>query len=415
MSPSGSSTIARVEKVITDFFNKLRVFSVSRPDLHVIVHPPMYRTSPIWYRDGLPDILQEFSRASMKDPRPGNLWILPSFPRPVLEGDGVHLTPFSGMEFVLHVFKASEEVVAKSKLPVAGKVSELQEESRALHDRVLVLEQGQQKIREKFDHQRAIDAELADFQENLRNEVFFMIRGLPRLKKMEPKEWQVQAKASVASVLSKIGFSGDEILFVQNVTGKGKDPKMHYKVRVKTSDVSRQIRDKFSAFFKDGVDSRPPELAEISIRNCVTPGTLARIAILQLLGKRYTTSNSKDSKFQVLGFEPRPLLKLTPPPGVADRRVQTYTYIDAISKLPTNFSTTEIADLLKRISPKLFGSLKEILVVITDDMVRRKGGRGAPSGSSHPGSGSESSPGAGPRGSSKRGASTPTGGPSAKK
>jgi hypothetical protein len=403
---------------------QVRSFSISRPEVFVFVSPPMYRTSPLWYRDGLSDIMQEFSKASVKENRPANLFILPSFTRFVLESDGVHLTPFSGMEYVLHLFKSSEEIVSKISEPINSKVSSLQEESRELHDRVLVLEHDHQNFRKKIEIQRAIDSELADFQENLRNEAFFMIRGLPRLKKMEPKEWQIQVKASIAAVLEKVGFS-DEILFVQNVTGKGKDPKMHYKVRVKSAEVSRQIRDKFSSFFKDGVDSRPPELSDISIRNCVTSGTLARIAILQLLGKRYTKSNP-GSKSQVLGFESRPLLKLTPPPGVADRRVQTYTYIEAIQKLPVNFSSTESSELLKRISPKLHGSLRETLVVVTEDMIRR-GGRGRSAGPTQTGtssqaSGSESSPGTSARGTRSASRSAPKrfappldGGPSAKK
>jgi hypothetical protein len=349
----------------------------------------------------MPEITIRFSELARQDPCPPNLFIMPSFARSVLEADGVHLTPFSGMEFVLHLFKASEEVIKTSSLPASDQVKLVTETSRMLQDRVSALEHDHRRVVERIEHQRALDAELDDFQENLRNEVFFMIRGLPRLPKMDSKEWQTRAKSDVAKVLSLLGFDSS-ILFIQNLTGKGKNPVTLYKVRVESSDVSRAIRDKFSSFFNGGRDSRPKELESISIRNCVTPGTLARIAILQLLGKRYVSSN-QNSKFQVIGFEARPLLKLTPPQGTSGPRVLSFNFIEAVTKLPTSFTSSEVTELMKRISPRMYGSLKEVLIVVTDDMVQKGRGRGATS--------PERAEGKKP---SKRGAS-PSGGPSAKK
>lgn len=342
---------------------------------------------------------------------------MPSFTRSVLEPDGVHLTPFSGMEYILFLFKSSEELVQRLDLSAPEQVASLSEDARVLQDRVLVLEHDHRRLADRFEHQRAIDSEMSDFQENIRNESFFMIRGLPRLPKMDPKEWQTRAKSDVSGVLRRLDLD-HPILFIQNVSGRGKEPVMHYKVRMQTSEIARAIRDKFSSFFHDGKDSRPSELTGISVRNCVTPATLGRIAILQLLGRRYTASN-KGSKFQVIGYESRPLLKLTPPPGVQGPRVQTFTYIEAIQKLPTSFTPAEVTELLKRISPKLHGSLKEVFGVITDDMVRTNNSRSRGTRDSGPPasevSGSESSPASGSRGRSKRGAPSPASGPSAKK
>ena len=183
--------------------------------------------------------------------------------------------------------------------------------------------------------------------------------------------------------------------YVQNSTGRGQDSKTLYRARLNSIEASRAIRNKFSTFFAGGKDARPPAVASISIRNCVTTATLARIAILQLLGQRYKDSNP-GSRFHVVGYEPRPLLKLTPSPTSSDKRVRTFNFIEAISSLPTSFSSKEIEALLKRISPKLHGNLRSLFVVVNEDMLTKKftKSKKAPSVNSVPlGSGSESSPG----------------------
>ena len=135
--------------------------------------------------------------------------------------------------------------------------------------------------------------------------------------------------------------------------------------------MSKQVREKFSSYFSGGQDTRPASLSQLSIRNCVTPGTLARIAILQLLAKRYRDSNP-GSRAHVIAYESRPIIKITPPPEASDRRVMTMNFIEAISKLPTSFTSQETEQLLKRISPSLHGRLRDVLVVVSDDMMRKK-------------------------------------------
>ena len=410
----------RIERVITDFFTKIRSFCASRPEVSVCVCPPMYRTSPLWYRDCLPNILCKFSEIGTMNPKPANLHLLPSFTRSVLEPDGVHLTAFSGMEFVLHLFKSSESLLQGLNKSSEDKISAVGEDTRLLRDRVHFLELDHKRLSDKVEYREAVDAKLRDYEENLRNEPFFMIRGLARLPKLDPKEWQVRAVADVSTVLSLMNLD-TPIKYIQNATGRGKNSVVHYRVRVGSAAESKLIRDKFSAFFHDGRDSRPASLSNISIRNCVTTATLGRIAILQLLGKRYTKANP-GSRSTVVGYEPRPLLKLFPAPTATDKRVMTFNFIEAISKLPTCFSAEETAELLKRISPCLHSSLGELFVVVSQDSLRRSGqrvGQESASGQepSNITSGSESSSpatGSSGRRSKKRGASGPQG-PSAKK
>jgi hypothetical protein len=69
------------------------------------------------------------------------------------------------------------------------------------------------------------------------------------------------------------------------------------------------------------------------------------------------------------------LLKITPPEGASDRHTKVYNFIEAIKRLPTCFTPSEIEDLIKRISPKLHGNLKALFVVINDDMLPSRGAR----------------------------------------
>ena len=365
---NSSSLSVVIEPVFQDFLAKTTEACLARPDISFMICPPMYRTNPIWYREGLPEILRKFSE--MMKSRPGNAHMMPSFPSPKYDPDGVHLTAYSGLEYVLHMFDSIQVVLSSLELDIDSKSSNATESSRVLEDRVMVLEQDHRRLNQKFEHKFAVDAELSDFQENIRLEPFFMVRGLGRLPKMEPKEWQERAKTDIKAVLSLFMNKDCPILYVVNSTGRGKDSITQYKVRAATTELSKEIRDRFGDFFVGG-DKRPPSLKKISIRNCVTPATLGRINILQLLARRYAESNP-GSKTKVIGYEPRPLLKILPASDTTDKRVQTYNFIEAIEKLPTCFTSSEIKDLLQRISPKLHGSLQSLFVVLSDDLLKKK-------------------------------------------
>ena len=372
-SASGSSTSPglRVEKFMSDFLGKVSSFCIKRPDVQVFILPPMYRTTPVWFREGMAEIMLKFSSmATDLKPRPYNLHLMASFAKPVLEQDGVHLTPYSGMEFVLHLFAEPERIMTSITSTPDAKAVLVDEEVRLIKDRVLVLEQDHRRLTEKSDRQFAIDQELSDFQQNIRDEIFFMISGLTRLQRLDPREWQQRAQADVNHVLSIMGFT-HTARHVYNSTGQGKNSKVLYKVRVESVDISRAIRDKFGSYFAKGENTKPESLAHISIRNCVTTATLARIAIMQLLGRRYVSSNP-GGRFQVIGFEPRPLLRLTPPPEAKDKRFMSFHYVEAVTKLPTCFTPDEISELLKRISPRLHSNLKALLIVVSEDMIKSK-------------------------------------------
>ena len=103
------------------------------------------------------------------------------------------------------------------------------------------------------------------------------------------------------------------IIVVHNSTRRVPDAEVTYTVRLTSVQDSKSIRLKFGSFFLGGAgnDRRPEGLKGISIKNRVTPNTKTRIAIMKLLASRYRDSNP-GSKVKMIGYEPRPMLKITP-------------------------------------------------------------------------------------------------------
>ena len=368
---AGSTVSPRIEPVLSDFCKALNLASGDRPDLVYLVSAPMYCRTPLWYRDSLPEILTKFSEA-MKQRGP-RVHLLSSFPTPTLEPDGVHLTAYSGLEFVLHLFDAAGTVLDGLSKTVDEAAALNTEAARVLEDRMVAIEQDHRRLNAAFDTKSAEDSELFDFHKNIRLQSCFVIEGLTKHPQgMDPKEWQVKVKDEVRAVLSILLNREPPILFVMNNTSKRKDAPAKYHVQMAHLSDSQEIRDTFGAFFVGG-DKRPPALKHLAIRNKVTLATSVRITILKVLGRRYEEEN-EGSRFQVINYEPRPVLKLHPSSTAESRRVQSYTFIQAIRSLSTDFTTEETDRIIQSVSPKLYGQLRSLFVVINDDMVKKRFG-----------------------------------------
>jgi hypothetical protein len=282
----------RVEPLIDSFLEKINQFRVSSPGCGVFVSPPMYRHSPVWYRDGLPEILTKFSLIMTRDKAPG-VHLLPSFSTPEFEKDGIHLTWYSGLEYLLHLFDASESLLTKldSTFNLKSTATSAPEATRVLEDRVMVLEQDHRRLNKAVEYRAAVDAELHDYHENVGFEDFFIISG--KLKSpasgLSGPEWQRQAIEIVQVYMRVLLGSDAPILFIQNISGRGSEPIVRFQVKTEVPSASREIRNKFGKFFARGEDKRPDifKKDEISIRNRVTHETHVRIAILQVIARRY--------------------------------------------------------------------------------------------------------------------------------
>ena len=330
------------------------------------------RSVPVWYRESLPEVLIAFSQ-TLSTNRPTNLRLMPSFPSPVLDHDGVHLTSFSGLEYLIHLFDSSELIMEGLDDSPEEVLLRQCESNRVLEDRVLVLEKEQQRLNKVVENKIAIDSELADFRENECAEDCFMIEGLPLIPpEIVGKPWQELAIKHVKEVICPLMGRDFDIIVVQNATARHQGAPVKYSVKLNSVPDSRAIRTKFGSFFVGSKDARPPQFKPYSIRNRVTPETKVRIEILKLLGSRYRSSNP-GSKVQIIGHEPRPLLKITPSSSANDRRIRSYNFIEAVKTFPTNFSASEIESVLKKINnPKLVGKMRSIFIVLSDDDYRKK-------------------------------------------
>ena len=399
-----SSVSFRIDPVLREFVETLNAVSASQPDRVFLVAPPMYRRVPLWYRDSLPEVLTKFS--DIMKLRVAGIHLLPSFATPDFERDGIHLTAYSGLVFVLHLFDSAASVLSSLTATIPEAIASTAESSRVLEDRMMALEQDHRRLNRYIELKTAEDSEMFDFQDNVRSEICFMIAGLKTLPNLPPKEWQDLALKDVRAVLLILLGREPPIVFVSNATSRRKDAINTYCVQMKNLADSKEIRDTFGEFFVGFTDRRPPALKPFAIRNKVTPGTNVRVNIMKLLGERYKSSNP-GSKFQVITYEPRPILKIYPASDAEDRRVQVYNYIQAVRSLPTNFSDEEIDSIIKKVSPKLLGRLRPMFEVISDDMVKKTrytgkkssgsagasaddagSGEGEKSGSSHEKSGS---------------------------
>jgi len=315
----------------------------------------------------MPEILTMFSSSFVKSVLGvSNLFAFPSFSTPVFEDDGVHLTAYSGLEFVLYLFDTAKTLLSSIDTNPEAPRSECDESVRALEDRVMAVEQGHKALASDFDMKCAVDSELACFRANERSEDSFLITGLPRLpSSLSGRDWQERAKLDVRKALSELIDRPVNIVVVRNVSSRTGSTSS-YSVQLDSIPDSRVIRSKFGSFFARGVDNRPASLRDISVSNVVTRETRIRISLLKLFAKKYRDSNV-GSKALVVGYEPRPLLKLTPPPE-ANQRVRTLTFIDAVKSLPKTFSSEDLAPIVRAAKASFPGHLKSLFVVISDDM-----------------------------------------------
>ena len=367
----GPPTVShRVGPVLQEVKDLLGDFCAASASRLVLLSPPMYRTTPTWYREGLPEVLSLFSQYFTQD-KPDNLHILPSFPTPAFESDGIHLTPYSGLEFVLYLFDASESLISGLDSSVDEVATKTSEAARVLEDRVVALEQDHRRLNRVVEDQIAIESEIADFRSNERFEDCFMIYGLPKLSDdLVGKPWQDAALRDVKAVLLILMGREMPIVFVKNATTRQKDAEITYSVQMSDVSSSSAIRRKFGSFFLGGVDRRPEGLLHVNIKNRVTPETRIRISLLKLLAKRYRDANP-GSRVQVISYDPRPILKITPAQNSSDRRIKTFNYVEAVKKLPVPPSA-EVEPILRRVRPELLGKIRATFIILSDDEYRSK-------------------------------------------
>ena len=287
----GTSVARRVEPIFQEVFAGLMEACLANPSRRYMVAPPMYRMSPVWYREGLPEIMSLFSQV-MHSERVENLNLLPSFSTPDFDKDGVQLTPYSGMEFVLNLFDGAQEVLENLASAVEIRATRNCESTRLLEDRVVALEQDHRRLNRVVDNKVAIDAEMADFLKNERFEDTFVLEGLTRIPdELIGKAWQEKAIRDVQAFIKALMGKKLNIVFISNATKRVADAIITYNVKMLNVSDSKSIRTKFGSYFLGNKDRRPENMKPYSVKNRITPETKIRISVLKLIAQRYRDSN----------------------------------------------------------------------------------------------------------------------------
>ena len=308
---------------------------------------------------------------AMSTDQPDNLLLLPSFVSQDLLPDGQHLSPVSGLHYILHLFDQSEATVALQSCSSEVKLVAVQESVRQHDDRLSYLESRHLGLHDSVVIKTATDAEFKDWTINRSEEDWLTVMGLPRLGQMLPREWQKAARKQVNELIKiilnvnrvRLEYS---VLYVGNPLRHRKTGDTVYNVRLSSVAASSRIRELFSGFFRgENPVSLPDHLRGVSVRNKVTLDTRIRLRILRELGKLFVESNP-GSSYKVRGFDPRPLLFITPARGSADRP-RTFNFIEATTTLPTSFSDDHLAQIFAVVGTHDEGELRQKFIVITDD------------------------------------------------
>ena len=130
---------------------------------------------------------------AMSTNQPDNLLLLPSFVSQDLLPDGQHLSPVSGLHYILHIFDQSEASIALKSCSSEIKLVAVQESVRQHDDRLSYLESCHLGLHDTVNLKTATDAEFKDWTINRSEEDWLTVMGLPRLGQMLPREWQKAA------------------------------------------------------------------------------------------------------------------------------------------------------------------------------------------------------------------------------
>ena len=184
----------------------------------VFVSPPLYRPRPLWYQRSLTQVAERFSTILYTD-HPPNLRLLPSFSSQDLMPDGIHLTPVSGLHYVIQLFDQTESALQASALSIDQELASVKESVRQHDDRMAYLESRHGSFSSKANLKVAADAELHDWMLNRAEEDWLTISNLPRLN--NTRDWQDSARRQVADVIKLVLHVNRvnmnfEVLYVSN-------------------------------------------------------------------------------------------------------------------------------------------------------------------------------------------------------
>ena len=112
-TPFSGTVFGSIDPILTDFAQQIREFCTARPSVQVFIGPPMYQFVPFWYRRNMPAVVQQFATI-LSAQRTRNLSLLSSPVSQELCDDGIHLTPVSGLHYLLNLFDEAQRLILAS-------------------------------------------------------------------------------------------------------------------------------------------------------------------------------------------------------------------------------------------------------------------------------------------------------------
>ena len=303
--------------------------------------------------------------------KPANVHLIPSFSHQELLPDGVHLTPVSGLHYVIHLFDQAEVALASAASTSEARLDHVQETVRHHDDRLVFLESRHGQLARTGDLKVARDAEFSDWMINKSEEDWLTILGLKRIGgELSKRDWQAAAKRQVGEFLTAVLKAQRvdlhfTIFYVANANRYGSGLPI-LNVQLNSVEVSARFRELYSGFFrKDNPVRLPSSMKGVSVRNKITHDTRIRIEIMKQLGARWQSTN-QGSVFHVRGYDPRPVLTLVPAPG-SSGRVKQLNFIEAVTTLPPNLSDEALGRIFGVVVNRHKGALRSHFVVLNDD------------------------------------------------
>ena len=306
-APEGNTIQSTVDPVYCEIRERLFRLCVERPQLQVLLAPPLYRPRPYWYRQQMIEVAGQLSKIFSTSPPP-NFRVLPSFTNQDSQ-DGVNLTPVAGLHYIIHLFDKTVEVLANAQSAAEVQLVAVQELSRTHGDRLTYLEHDHNTLQMDYSLKAAVDAEFSDWVENRSDEDWINVSGLPRISASSDSNWQLQVKRQIRDLIkqvqqvNRVNFSFEIVYVVNPIRHRTTGPTL-YNAKLGSVESARKIRDLYSGFFRHNNPIRlPGNLKGISVRNKITLGSRIRVAILRQLGANYKDTNPGDQWLLNLGLD----------------------------------------------------------------------------------------------------------------
>ena len=296
-----------------------------------------------------------------------------------LDPDGVHLTPVSGLHYLLHLYDSTLSIISQFGSDADSRVVVVQEAVRQHDDRLAYLENRHGALAARCDIKFAIDAEFNDWVSNRSQEDWITILGLPRINAANDREWQLAVKRQVNEAIKlvlKISRSNVEysILYVVNPIKHRPHGLTVVNVRMDSVESSDRIRTIYSGFFRRNDRLKlPASLKGVSFRNKVTLDTRIRISIMQQLAANYKSTNP-DAEVKVRGYDSRPSVLIVPGRSSAaatsaavPSRPRVFSFIDAVQTMSPALSDENLSKIFQVVGGHHPGELRRYFVILSDD------------------------------------------------